>query len=119
MSMKKILIRTLLALTIIPLIYRQIRKWHRKRKIRKEIMEDGHSDFGSAARNIALSISQAKALSKSLLVKIHPDRMPVSKIERATALAARISESKRNYEGLKALEIEVEALLAEPEDISN
>lgn len=105
--------RILAVLTILPALYLLIRRWWRRKRIRARIMSDGESDYRKTASNIANSIAKARVLSKSLLVKVHPDRMPPEKVERATALAARITESKRNYEALQQLEIEVNQLLSE------
>ena len=112
MILKKVL-KTLAVLTILPALFLMLRRWWRRKKIRERIMADGESDYRKTASNIANSIAKARVLAKSLLVKIHPDRMPPDKVEKATELAARITESKRNYEVLKQLEIEVNELLTE------
>jgi len=48
-----------------------------------------------------------------LIVKVHPDKFSDSKKERATELSSRITKSKKNYEELYSLKIEVEEFLKE------
>lgn len=88
-----------------------IRNKIRKNKLRKKILADGPSNYGEVAENIALSISKSKSLYKELIVKVHPDRFLEDKKEKANELASRITKSKRNFEELSRLKIEVDDFL--------
>ncbi len=89
-----------------------IRNKRRKNKLRKKILADGPSNYGEVAENIALSISKSKALYKELIIKVHPDKFSEDKKEMANELASKITKSKRNFEELAKLKIEVDAFLS-------
>ncbi len=84
------------------LIYKKVKK----NILRKKVLADGTDDYAGTAKNIALSISQSKALYKKLISKVHPDRFPndIEKQKRAEEISAMLTEAKRNYN--KLLEIE-------------
>lgn len=84
-----------------------------KREIRKKIAADGESDFAITAKNIAMSISKSKELYKSLITQIHPDRFLDERKIKATELSARITRSKKNYNELITIQLEVDEFLNE------
>ncbi len=87
------------------LIYKKVKK----NILRKKVLADGTDDYAGTAKNIALSISQSKALYKKLISKVHPDRFPndIEKQKRADEISAMLTEAKRNYSRL----IEIEQLI--------
>ena len=87
------------------LIYKKVKK----NILRKKVLADGTDDYVGTAKNIALSISQSKALYKKLITKVHPDRFPndIEKQKRAEEISAMLTEAKRNYNRL----IEIEQLI--------
>lgn len=66
----------------------------------------------SDINNIVNSINKSKELEslyKKLMVKVHPDRNP-DKQEIAANFTERLNKSRRNYDGLKSLELEIDSL---------
>jgi hypothetical protein len=92
-------------------LYYLLRRISKKQKIRKALLEDVESDINETAKNIALSISKARPLYKTLIAKVHPDRFEEKYKEEATEISARITKAKRNYNDLLNLKNEVEAFI--------
>jgi hypothetical protein len=108
--MKNKILKTISILTIIPVIVIYIKKIRTKNKIRKKILADGET-YSKTAKNIANSISKSKFLYKKLIVKVHPDRFFENEKIIANELSSRITKSKKNYDDLLKLEIEVNNFL--------
>lgn len=85
--------------------------------LKKKILSDSDSNYSDTAKNIAMSISKSKALYKNLIAKVHPDKFfhhkDKIKNEKVAELASRITKSKRNYDELRKIEIEVTEFLKE------
>lgn len=109
--MKKKLIKLLSVITIIPFFIKLIKEKRRKSKLRKKIISDG-SDYAVSAKNIANSIAKSKLLYKELIVKVHPDKFLDDKKHIANELSSRITKSKRNYNDLMSLKVEVDEFIA-------
>lgn len=93
------------------------KKRRAKRILKRKILADNDSNYSDTAKNIAMSISKSKILYKNLIAKVHPDKFfhhkDKIKNEKVAELASRITKSKRNYDELRKLEIEVEEFLKE------
>lgn len=108
----KILITSIVStLILIPLTFLVYKKRKAKKELKKRILADGNPDYKDTAKNIALSISKSKQLYKELITKVHPDIFLDNRKERATELSSRITKSRRNYDELITLEIEVKEFL--------
>ncbi|MBE7695764.1 hypothetical protein [Tenacibaculum finnmarkense] len=108
--MKNKLIKIISVATIFPLVISYIKKRKAKNKIRNKILAEGN-DFSKTAKNITNSISKSKSLYKKLIVKVHPDRFFKDDKIIANELSSRITKSKKNYDDLIKLEIEVNKFL--------
>lgn len=82
-----------------------------RRNIRKKLSEKEGDNFKSIFKNMVFSISKSKELYKSLITKVHPDRFTDDRKLKAEELSARITKSKKNYDELVKLKIEVENFL--------
>ena len=106
--MKKIL-SIISKILVVPYI---INKIISRRKLRREILKDGNPDFKNTASNIIASMKMAKKLHKDLILKVHSDKIQDdSKKEKADELAAKVNLARRDYNGLVALEKEIEEFL--------
>lgn len=104
---KKIILTTALLMVVVPISVKLIRKRAKRRKLRNKILKDGDG-YSVSAKNIVDSISKSKALYKELITSVHPDKFQdIEKKEKATDLASRITKSKKNYNDLVQLKIEV------------
>ena len=101
------------AVLLLPVALILFKKRKAKRDLKRRVLADGNSDYSGTAKNIALSISKSKQLYKDLIVKVHPDRFQDDLKEKATELSAKITKSKRNYDELLSLEIEVKTFLGQ------
>lgn len=108
---KEVILAFSAAVILVPIAFWIYNKKKRKLEIKKKILTDNELDYGDTAKNIALSMSQAKKLYKQLIISVHPDRFPESKQNLATDLSARITKSKRNYDELMKLKEEVQSFL--------
>lgn len=111
--MKHKIIKIISVITVIPIIVKFIINRRKKSKLRKLVLEDSSDDYTNTAKNIANSISKSRQLYKELIIKIHPDRFLDDRKVKATELSARITKSKRNFDDLSNLKIEVENFLNE------
>lgn len=82
-----------------------------RRSIRKKLSEKEGDNFKSIFKNMVFSISKSKELYKSLITKVHPDRFTDDRKIKAEEISARITKSKKNYDELIKLKIEVENFL--------
>lgn len=98
---------------VLPFVFQFIKEKRRKSKIRRTILADGE-DFSVTAKNIANSIGKSRDLYKNLITKVHPDRFVDGKKERATELSSKITKSKKNFDELTRLKVEVEDFLKTP-----
>lgn len=85
--------------------------------LKRKILADIDSSYLDTAKNIAMSISKSRVLYKNLIAKVHPDKFfhhkDKIKNEKVAELASRITKSKRNYDELCKIEIEVDKFLKE------
>jgi hypothetical protein len=79
-----------------------LKKYFKKRKLRKKVLASGTDDYRGTAIDIALSISKAQTLYKELITKSHPDRFPTDTVKQARAaeITALLTDAKRNYRKL-------------------
>ena len=83
-------------------------KKRKERKVLKnKILGNRDLNYLDTAKNITMSISKSEALYKDLIAKVHPDKFQNKGNKRANELAARITASRRSYDELCKLEIEV------------
>lgn len=73
-------------------------------------MSEGKS-FSETAKNITNSISKSKMLYKRLIIKVHPDKFSGDDKFLANDLSSKITKSKKNYNELSRLKIEVDSFL--------
>ena len=104
----------LFVLLIIVLVLSSIiffRKRYKRIKLKRRILKDS-DDYKLSAKNIIDSISKSKGLYKELITSVHPDKFQeMEKKKKATDLASRITKSKKNYNALVELKIEVSEFL--------
>lgn len=110
--MKNRILKILAIITIIPILINFLIKQRKKSKLRKKILAEGES-FSETAKNITNSISKSKGLYKNLIVKVHPDKFFGEKKMLANELSAKITKSKKNYNELLDLKIQVDDFLSE------
>lgn len=109
--MKNEILIALSLLALSPFLIINIRKRHKKNKLKRKVLADNH-DYAFTAKNIVDSISKSKNLYKELITLIHPDKfLEIEKKNEATKLASRITKSKKNYNDLINLKIEVTEFL--------
>jgi len=82
-----------------------------KRELRKRVLAENNPDYSETAKNIKNSILKSKDLYKSLIIQVHPDKFLDAYKEIASELSARITKSKKNYDELMVLKIEVEEFI--------
>jgi hypothetical protein len=107
-------IEILKRILIFPYIIEKIIK---RRKLRKELLKDGTSDFEGVAGNIVNSISKSKKLHKELIGKIHADRFTDETLKfKAGEIATRVNLARRDYAELIKLKVEVDNFISEFKD---
>jgi hypothetical protein len=111
--MKNISIKILSIVTVFPLLVQLVVRKRKKAILRKKVLAEGIDDYANTAKNIANSISKGRALYKELITKVHPDRFTDERKIIATELSAKITGSKRNFDELTRLKIQVEKFLTE------
>jgi hypothetical protein len=109
--MKNKLLKILSVITIIPFFIKLFKERKRKSKLRRKIISDG-GDYTDSVKNIANSIAKSKLLYRELIVKVHPDKFLDDKKHVANELASRITKSKRNYNDLMNLKVEIDEFIA-------
>jgi hypothetical protein len=79
-----------------------LKKHSKKSKLRKKILESGTNDYSGTAKDIIVSMKNAKALYKDLISKSHPDRFPNDLVKqvRAAEITVLLIDAKRNYRKL-------------------
>ena len=82
-----------------------LKRFLRRKNLRKRVMADGSNDYSKTAKNIAQSIANSRSLYKELIGKTHPDRFvnDPQKQKKAAEIASLITASKRNYNELIVL----------------
>jgi hypothetical protein len=83
------------------------KKRKERNELKRKVLEDSDINYGETAKNIALSISKAKVLYKSLITKVHPDLFLNDKRIIAEGLSSKITSAKKDYQALIELEKEV------------
>jgi hypothetical protein len=79
--------------------------------ITKKLLKSKSKVETADINNIVNSINRSKeleALYKKLMIKTHPDRNP-EKLELAHDYSERLNKSRRSYDDLKKLELEINA----------
>jgi hypothetical protein len=77
--------------------------------VAKKLLQRKTQVTSSDINNIVNSINKSKeleALYKKLMIKTHPDRN-ADKVELAHEYSERLNKSRRNYDELKKLELEI------------
>ena len=109
--MKNTSLAALLLLGLVPISIVLIRKKIKRARLKRRILEDS-DDYKTSTQNIVDSISKSKGLYKELITAVHPDKFQdIEKRNKATDLASRITKSKKNYNDLVQLKIEVSEFL--------
>lgn len=87
----------------------------KKRRIKKQLKQknifEQETTSKEQAENIVKTISKSKELYKTLIAKVHPDRIPEEKKETANALSQKITLARYNYTELVAIEKKVNEFL--------
>jgi hypothetical protein len=105
--MKNIILIAVSSLVLLTFFGSIVKKRSKKNKLKQRILADNH-DYTFNAKNIVNSISKSKDLYKELITSIHPDKfIGIEKKQEATKLASRVTKSKKNYNDLLNLKIEI------------
>jgi DnaJ-domain-containing protein 1 len=109
--MKKNILSSLLLSLLAPISVTLFRKRRERAKLKRSILNDS-DDYKLSTKNIVDSISKSKSLYKELITSVHPDKFQeIEQKNKATELASRITKSKKNYNDLVELKIEVSEFL--------
>lgn len=88
-----------------------LKKRKLKQQLKKNILEDGISDYRKTTTNFVNSISQSKKLYKKLIIQIHPDKFQGENKAIAEAISSRLTTSQRDYNSLCLIEKEIDLFL--------